>query len=323
MSPRSAKRAEDEPSAEPRTSTRVLPWVSTYSDRTPMSRPGARPNVLLPQLKRLAWLTPPFLLLVVVAADAMWIATAPPPSGELIATVVSQANGPCSDLQVVGLRGHNDQLDTNLGLGVDDWALTERLRDQFASHPVTFSTYALPYSQERDLAGLPVSVPRDISPGSDLLVAYLSRRSAQCPTENRVLIAQSEGGAIVHWAYPQIARWIEAAVLLGDPLHIPSAGYNEPAAAGGRGQLDAWLGRGFGIGPLRAPDPISQADGVRVKSYCLPHDQVCDWNPFDPHPDAHLDYRLNLPLWASGPGVLDLAARFITGRVARAPQSVA
>ena len=82
-------------------------------------------------------------------------------------------------------------------------------------------------------------------------------------------------------------------------------------------QLASWLGRGYGIGPVRGPDPISATDGASMRSYCLPHDQVCDWNPLDRQPDAHLDYRLNLPLWASGPGVLDLAAGFMTGRVER------
>jgi hypothetical protein len=45
------------------------------------------------------------------------------------------------------------------------------------------------------------------------------------------LMAIVEGGPV-----PRIAGWATAAVLFGDPLHVASASYNEPAAPGGQGQ---------------------------------------------------------------------------------------
>lgn len=314
MSPRSAASVADEPS-DPRTSTRVGPRVTTYSGRTPMSRPGARPKRSRAGLKSRAWMALPIVLLLLCGTDALWVVTAPAPSAALLATVESQATAPCAGFQVVGLRGHNDRLDTDQGLGADDWALAQLLKSQLASRVETYGVYALPYTQGGDLHGLPISVTRDISPGAELLAAYLTRRAAACPAEARVVIGQSEGAAIVHWAYPRIVRWLSAAILLGDALHLAPASYDDPAAIGGRGQLTAWMGQGFSIGSIRTPDTIPSDDATVLRSYCLPHDQVCDWNPFDPHADTHLDYRLNAPLWPAGPGVLDLAARFITSRV--------
>jgi hypothetical protein len=281
-----------------------------------MSRPGARPKRSRSGLESRAWMALPIVLLLLVGSDALWVVTAPAPSAALMAIVESQASAPCTGFQVVGLRGHNDRLDTDHGLGADDWALAQLLKSQLATRFETFSVYALPYTQEGDLLGLPVSVTRDISPGAELLGAYLTRRAAACPTETRVVIGQSEGAAIVHWAYPRIVRWSSAAILLGDALHVAPASYDDPAATGGRGQLAAWMGQGIGIGPVRTPDIIPPDGGVLVRSYCLPHDQVCDWNPVDRHPDTHLDYRLNAPLWLAGPGVLDLAERFISSLVA-------
>jgi hypothetical protein len=122
-----------------------------------------------------------------------------------------------------------------------------------------------------------------------------------------VVVGQSEGAAVAHWAYPKVESRITAMVLLGDPLHDPRARYDVDLGNEHYGQLMISLA----LDPprLRFKDRIP-AGAARVRSFCLPHDQVCGFNPFDRQPSAHLTYRDNSP----GPkqmGVLDCAAEFI------------
>jgi hypothetical protein len=118
----------------------------------------------------------------------------------------------------------------------------------------------------------------------------------------------SEEAAVAHWAYPGIADKVAAMVLLGDPLHLPSAVYSVDLGNRHYGQL--LLSLAFDPLSLRFRDRISGGH-PRVRSYCLPHDPVCGFNPLDRHPSTHLEYRNNPPGAHGGPGVLDLAVDFV------------
>jgi hypothetical protein len=216
------------------------------------------------------------------------------------------ADRPCSEVEVVGLRGHNDPLEEWEGAGADVQALTAVLRQRLQGQH-SAELFGFPYRQARDTFGLPLRVGRNVPPSAQLLRDYIERRSRQCPTTRLVVVGQSEGAAIAHWAYPEIESRITAMVLLGDPLHDPRANYAVDLGNRHHGQLTISLA----LDPLRFrfKDRIP-AGAARVRSFCLPHDQVCGLNPFDREPSAHIRYRENSP----GPdhlGLLDRAAEFI------------
>jgi hypothetical protein len=271
-------------------------------------RPPRRPN------RTLAWALMAALLGVTGALVWAWYPSPPDPG--LISRVQLSAQRPCVEMEVVGLRGHGDVLSAWSGAGADTWALTAILRLRLGTQVELFG---LPYEQGPDLTGLPISAARDIRPAAAVLEAYVNRRAAACPTEHLVVIGQSEGAAVAHWAYPEIARKVDAVVLLGDPLHVASAPYDEDLGNAPPGQMVVWLA--LEHPSLNGGDPIHQS-AQRVRSYCLPHDQVCGFSFFDRHHDTHLEYRHNPPAGPGGDSVLDLAASFVTdslvkGRLAR------
>jgi hypothetical protein len=126
-----------------------------------------------------------------------------------------------------------------------------------------------------------------------------------------VVVGQSEGAAVAHWAYPDIAARVVAVVLTGDPLRV-GGDYDEDLGAVGIGMLSAWMS--FDFKAVRMHDRMGKGSG-RVRSYCLPHDRVCAFNPFDLGSSSHLDYRHNPPGAHGGKGVLDRAADFILARM--------
>ncbi len=251
-----------------------------------------------------------FVLVLTVGAF-VWLRNPPRPDPSLLRSVEASAHRPCSQIEIIGLRGYGDTLAAWSGSGADVFALTAKLKARISAQ--SLELYGLPYEQGSSPFGLPLFVPRDIPPAAAVLSAYVDARSAACPNERLVVIGQSEGAAVTHWAYAEVATKVAAVVLLGDPLHLPGATYNETLSQNGYGQIVVWLA--FDPFTLSFHDRI--VSGVRnVKSYCLPHDQVCDSDPLDAHSNTHLDYRLNEPSEGGGRGVLDRAAAFVSALLA-------
>ena len=251
------------------------------------------------------------LVVLVSAGWFGWVRQSSAPSPTLQATLRALASRPCAPLQLVGVRGHSDP---STEVGPDVRALILRLRARLGQDSQT-DVVSLPYEQGPTLGIVPLWVPRDISNGARTLDDYLQDRMAVCRSEPRVVIAQSEGAGLAHLAFPRIAERVQAIVLLGDPLHIRSAPYNENLGTTSNGSLVPWMGMGIDLGRRTWADPVLPARSSRIRSYCLPHDHVCSQDFFDRQRSAHLEYRNNPIAAGSGQGVLDLAVDFVVARL--------
>jgi cutinase len=267
----------------------------------------------------ICWIGRATLLAVAAALLAsvggvVWVKAAPPPSAETVRQARAAAERPCTDVELIGLRGSGDPEHGSAGLGADVFALAWRVRQAVAASRFgSLDVYALPYEQGDLVLGAPVSVPRDIAPGAALLDSYLDARAAACPSERKVVVGQSEGAAVAHWAYPATAKRLRALVLLGDPFHLRDTVYDQYLGPAGDGQLTPWLG--LDLRSRHWGDPITASDAVKVRSFCLPHDQVCSLDPFDHYPTTHLSYRHNPAPGSSTTGVLERAAGFLLARL--------
>jgi len=246
---------------------------------------------------------------LLTAGWLLWLKTAAPSAG-LQARLHTLGDRPCAALEVVGLRGHGDP---PTDVGPDVRALIQVLQPRLGTSRL--DAFALPYEQGSDLGIIPLPVPRDVRTGAAALADYVDVRATRCPGEPRVVVGQSEGAAAAHLAFPRIAHQVAATVLLGDPLHLSSAVYDENLGPAPNGVLVPWVGLGIDLSRLTWTDPVPRALASKVRSYCLPHDHVCGLDVFDRHPDAHLDYRRNPVVSGSGTRLLDLAVDFILASV--------
>jgi len=253
------------------------------------------------------------LVVLVIAGWFIWVRQSSAPSPTLQATLRELASRPCAALQVVGVRGHSDPA---TDVGPDVRALILRLEARLGQDSHT-DVVSLPYEQGPTLGIVPLWVPRDVSDGARTLEEYLQDRIAVCGAEPRVVIAQSEGAGLAHLAFPHIAERVQAIVLLGDPLHLSSAPYNENLGPTSNGSLLPWMGLGIDLERRTWADPVRPGLSSRIRSYCLPHDHVCSQDFFDRQRSAHLEYRKNPVVAGSGQGVLDLAVDFIVARLGR------
>lgn len=251
------------------------------------------------------------LLVLVAGGWFAWVRQSSAPSPALQATLRALAGRPCAALLVVGVRGHSDP---STEVGPDVSALILRLKARLGQDSQT-DVVSLPYEQAPSLGIVPLFVPRDISNGARTLDEYLQDRMAVCASEQRVVIAQSEGAGLTHLALPRIGKRVQAIVLLGDPLHLSSAPYNEILGPTSNGSLVPWMGMGIDLGRRTWADPVLPALSSRIRSYCLPHDHVCSQDFFDRQRSAHVDYRNNPAVAGSGRGVLDLAVDFVVARL--------
>src|SRR5215813_5359436 len=251
------------------------------------------------------------VVVLVMVGWFAWVKLPSAPPAALREALHTLANRPCTGLQVVGVRGHSD---SSTEVGPDVSALILRLKARLGQDSQT-DVVSLPYEQAPNLGIVPLFVPRDISNGARALDEYLQDRMAVCPSEQRVVIAQSEGAGLTHLAFSRVGERVQATVLLGDPLHLSSAPYNENLGPTSNGSLVPWMGMGIDLGRRTWADPVLPALSSRIRSYCLPHDHVCSQDFFDRQRSAHLDYRNNPLAAGSGQGVLDLAADFVVTRL--------
>lgn len=251
------------------------------------------------------------LLVLVTAGWFAWVKKPSAPSAALQATLQTLANRPCAGLQIVGVRGHSDP---STEVGPDVSVLIRLLKARLGQENQT-DVVSLPYEQGPNLGIVPLWVPRDITNGARTLEDYLRIRAAVCRGEPRVVLAQSEGAGLAHLAFPHVAEWVQATVLLGDPLHLSSAPYDENLGPTSNGSLVPWMGMGIDVGRRTWADPVPTGVASRIRSYCLPHDHVCSQDFFDRRRSAHLEYRTNPVVAGFGRGVLDLAVDFVVARV--------
>jgi hypothetical protein len=244
---------------------------------------------------------PALLVVLLAAASAAALVLAPTPAPPAVPVPA------CSAVLVVGLRGSGDPLTRDGGMGADTAAVAHRLSRQLpAGLAVTLLGY--PYD-----SGPVWRVAKHVTAAAGQLGGYLAGRHRRCPVERLIVIGQSEGAAVVHLALPALGAQLAAAVLLADPARLAGAPYD---ASGGSHDgilagplLGGW--RGLVGGDLRDNVPAPMA--MRVSSYCLPGDAVCDAGPSALlqafWSGVHTSYRNNPG------GVADAAAAFAASHV--------
>lgn len=182
----------------------------------------------------------------------------------------AQAASPCTDVEVVGLRGSSEEyLASQHGMGSLLGPVTDAIATELAG-ALTFSAYGVPYpASEASLTTvLDLDYTASKNAGSKMLHEYLSQRSTECPATRFVVMGYSQGA---HAAGDQLAREgksitdrIAAFVMFGDPRFNPAATY----------ALGTFDNRDHGLAGAR---PTSDFSGwsSRVYSFCHQNDEVC------------------------------------------------
>lgn len=194
----------------------------------------------------------------------------------------ARADGPCTDVEVVGLRGSSEEyLSSQHGMG----SLLGPVADTIAtdlSGAVTFSAYGLPYPASEASASTVLDGDYFDSKdaGSEMLHEYLLERAVQCPATKFVVMGYSQGA---HAAGDQLAREgkfitdrIAAFVMFGDPRFNPEASY----------ALGTFDSRDHGLAGPRSTSDFATW-GSRVYSFCHQNDMICQGLGFGHGTDAH------------------------------------
>jgi hypothetical protein len=180
------------------------------------------------------------------------------------------AVGPCTDVQIIGVRGSGeDYVASNLFMGDLLGPIAERII-QRAPHGTTVSTYGLPY-----LAGdanpwnvIGSSYWRSVDDGIAKLDDYLDAVVAACPSMKLVIAGYSQGaqvaGRVLSVSGTSRTDHIAAFLMFGDPEFNPGAVYAV-------GDFDR---RDYGIFGKRSSSEFSTWS-ARVHSWCNQNDKVC------------------------------------------------
>lgn len=245
----------------------------------------------------------------------------------VVGATAGAAVGPCTDVQIIGLRGSSEDFTANdFGMGKLLGPLATRI---LASAPdgQTLSTYGVPYPASDAIKGvISGAYWSSKAQGMTLLHSYLAEEIAACPTTRLVVTGYSQGA---HSAGDQLAKepasvtnHIAALVMFGDPRFNPATSYDH-------GTFDA---RDHGLAGARDKNDFSSWSS-RVGSWCNNGDLVCQglgWgHSTGPHGqylaksgDSATSWVARRLGWASTPGFrgkLDLAfAIDTTGSMASA-----
>jgi Cutinase len=165
---------------------------------------------------------------------------------------------PCSNVLLIGLRGSDDSLDVDLGMGAPVRAVFDLVRDK------GFKAYALPYDALRAFVTPPERMKIAIDNGVRMLVELVGRRSSRCPTEKIVVAGYSLGAELLGNALGNhdVGR-ISAAVLFADLWFNPK----DPVAAG---TFDPAYGGQSGFRPVYPSGLVG-----KTRSYCRRGDRIC------------------------------------------------
>ena len=219
------------------------------------------------RLLRLAWLATALvgsfaLPESALAADAPSAARGTVPVGTV---------GPCTDVQIIGLRGSGDNPPDPKHHGMG--SLVGPVADQIAlqvQDAGTVSFYGLPYKagDAKPQTVLSGSYFASKKAGSALLHDYLKKVVDACPSMKLVVIGYSQGA---HAAGDQLAREptsitnkIKAFVMFGDPRFNPDASYTW-------GSFDR---RAYGLNGKRSLSDF-RSWSSRVFSFCNSRDPIC------------------------------------------------
>lgn len=193
----------------------------------------------------------------------------------------ARANGPCTDVEIVGLRGSSEPyLGSEHGMGALLGPVADTIMTQL-SGAVTFSSYGVPYPAVDAISGvLDGDYFESKEKGSEMLHEYLLERVIECPGTKFVVMGYSQGA---HAAGDQLAHEasfitnkIAALVMFGDPRFNPGSSY----------ALGTFDSRDHGLAGARSLSDFSSW-GKRVFSFCHQNDVVCQGVGWGHGSDAH------------------------------------
>lgn len=198
-----------------------------------------------------------------------------------VASPTAEAAGPCTDVEVVGLRGSSEEY---LGSEHDMGSLLGPVADTIAtqlSGSVTFGFYGVPYRAADAISGvLTGDYFASKEEGSELLHDHLLQRAIECPATKFVVMGYSQGA---HAAGDQLAHEdtfltdrIAAFIMFGDPRFNPEADYDW-------GSYDP---RDHGLAGARSLSDFSSWSS-RVFSFCHQNDLICQGGGWGHGTDAH------------------------------------
>lgn len=185
----------------------------------------------------------------------------------------ARANGPCTDVEIVGLRGSSEDFSgSELGMGSLLGPVANTIVTQLSGE-VTFSVHGVPYPAADAISGVITGDYFESKQiGSDMLHDYLLERAVECPAAKFVVMGYSQGA---HAAGDQLAREgtfitdrVAALVMFGDPRFNPEASYvwgtydsRDHGIAGARslGEFAGWTSRVFSF--CRQNDMVCQGFG--------------------------------------------------------------
>lgn len=194
---------------------------------------------------------------------------------------VVRANGPCTDVEIVGLRGSSEDFSgSELGMGSLLGPVADTIVTQLSGQ-VTFSVHGVPYPAADAISGVITGDYFESKQiGSDMLHDYLLERAIECPAAKFVVMGYSQGA---HAAGDQLAREgtfitdrIAALVMFGDPRFNPEASYVW-------GTYDS---RDHGLAGARSLGDFA-GWASRVFSFCRHNDKICQGLGWDHSSDEH------------------------------------
>jgi Mg-chelatase subunit ChlD len=218
-------------------------------------------------------------------------------ASSLFDTAHAAAVGPCTDVQIIGLRGSSEQL---VGGEHDMGSLLGPLADQIAeraSGAATVSFYGVPYPAAGANVGTVIDGEYTASKqaGSAMLHDYLKDEIASCPNTKLVVMGYSQGA---HAAGDQLAvepasvtDHVKAFLMFGDPLFNADLSY-------GWGSFDP---RSHGLAGKRLQAEFNSWSS-RVFSFCNQDDIVCQGVYFHHGTETHAQsvYLANYGAVAAG-----------------------
>lgn len=170
----------------------------------------------------------------------------------------------CADVQIVGIRGQGQSLDAHRGLGAEVDGIATALADELAS---TGTVRKTAIRHESGLGSWDDYV-EDVAEGRELLGERLRSIVAECPDTRVAVIGFSQGSQIAREelaAEPELARAVDALVLVGSPLRDPSSPFRHVKLPGGVPSAAGRLGPGPDLGDL----------SERTVEACVTGDTVC------------------------------------------------
>lgn len=170
----------------------------------------------------------------------------------------------CPAIEIVGIRGQGQSLDAHRGLGAEVDGIATALADDLASTG-TVRTTAI-----RHASGLGSwdEYVEDVAEGRELLGERLRSIATECPDTRVAVIGFSQGSQIAREelaAEPELARDVDALVLVGSPLRDPASPFRHVELPGGLPPDAGRLGPGPDLGDL----------SDRTVEACVTGDTVC------------------------------------------------